>query len=351
MLKLVYRISKWVILLRSSVYYKSVYYVIFMFIFIVFGYIFLDSGFNTKTKVKINYEDNSDIIYKVNYSDSSYKVTNDRYVSDLVSDIDIVYKYNNLVSEYISGYYRYNVMGYLITYEDDINNSLWEKKYQLLEDKTVLIDENNVNNIKIDDTINIDFNKYRDIVYDFIDNYGIDLNGYLSIKINIFESLNFSSLDNLYEDNKVITINIPLTDNVFKIDVNNINNKDSYYEFTSKKGMNIVLIIIGTVCVSFALSLLVLVIRQFKYIYNSQNEYNKELDRILSKYDDCIVKVKRFYVNKKYNLIYVDSFSELLDVYDKKNKMISFKEVKRNSESIFVIIDEDDAWIYKLINN
>ena len=33
-----------------------------------------------------------------------------------------------------------------------------------------------------------------------------------------------------------------------------------------------------------------------------------------------------------------------------KNKMISFKEVKRNSESIFVIIDEDDAWIYKLIS-
>ena len=49
-------------------------------------------------------------------------------------------------------------------------------------------------------------------------------------------------------------------------------------------------------------------------------------------------------------MIYVSSFSELMDVYNSKNKMISFKEVKRNSESIFVIIDEDDAWIYKLIS-
>jgi hypothetical protein len=38
-----------------------------------------------------------------------------------------------------------------------------------------------------------------------------------------------------------------------------------------------------------------------------------------------------------------------MDVSIKKNKMISFKEYKKNSESIFVIIDEDDAWVYKLI--
>ena len=83
-----------------------------MFIFTVLGYIFLDSGFNTKTRVKINYEDSSDVIYKVNYKDNSYEVNNDRYVADMVSDIDIIYKYNNLVSEYINGYYRYN-MGFL----------------------------------------------------------------------------------------------------------------------------------------------------------------------------------------------------------------------------------------------
>ena len=143
-------------------------------------------------------------------------------------------------------------------------------------------------------------------------------------------------MDNEYADDKVITINIPLTEDIFKINVNNLNEKDSYYEFSSKKAMNIVLLIIGAFCISVSLALFV---------------YNKELKKILSKYDNCIVKVKRFYVNKKYNMIYVDSFSELMDVYEKKNKMISFKEVKRSSESIFVIIDDDDAWIYKLIKD
>ena len=46
-------------------------------------------------------------------------------------------------------------------------------------------------------------------------------------------------------------------------------------------------------------------------------------------------------------MIGVDSFDELIDVYNRTNKMISFKETKRGLESIFIIIDEDNAWIYR----
>ena len=91
-----------------------------------------------------------------------------------------------------------------------------------------------------------------------------------------------------------------------------------------------------------------MVARQFKIIYDRQSKYSRELKRIISKYDDCIVRVKRLYVKKKYNLIYVDSFDELMDIYKKKNKMISFKEIKPGSYALFVIIDDDNAWIYRL---
>ena len=317
---------------------------------VVYGglaYIFLDSGLSTKTRVRINYEDNSDVFYKVNYIDSNYVSTNnDRYVSDMVDYIDMSYIYNNLISEYVSGYYKYNVDGYLIAYEDDITNSLWEREYELVSDNTVVIDKNNVN--QIEDSFKIDFRKYRDEIQKFIDDYGIDINGYLHVRINILEFLNFDSLDNEYADNKVISVNIPLSDDIFKISVKNIDNSDSYYEFSDDESMNIIFIIIGAFCFAMAISSIVMIIRQFGIIYNRQGKYKIELNRILSKYEDCIVKVNRFYVNKKYNMIYVDSFDELMDVYNKKNKMISFKEVKRDSESIFVIIDGDDAWIYRL---
>lgn len=320
-----------------------------MIIYGVFAYLFLYSGFNTKTRVKVNYEDSSNVYYKVSFLDSEYNNTyNDKYVADMVNYIDINYIYNNLISEYVSGYYRYSVEGFLIAYEDDITDSLWERKYDIVKENTVVIDKNNINNIKIDDNFRIDFRKYRYEILEFIDEYGIDIKGYLRIRINILESLNFEGMNNQYEDNKVITINVPLMDEIFKITVNNIDDKESYYEFTSNKTMNIIFILIGTFCLSLSLTSMVMVIRQFKVLYEKQSKYRKEIKRILSKYDECIVKVNRFYVNKKYNMIYVDSFNELMDVYNNKNKLISFKEMKRDSEAIFVIIDEDNAWIYKL---
>ena len=324
-----------------------------MIMFGVLGYVFLNSGFNTKTRVKVDYEDSSDVYYKVNYNDDEYTngLNNDKYIASMVDSIDINYNYNNLLSEYVSGYYRYNVDGYLIAYEADITNSLWERKYELVSEKTVLLDKNNINSIKIDDGFKLDFKKYRDEINNFIDDYDIDISGYLHIRINILEFLNFHSLNNEYADSKVITVNIPLTDDIFKISLNNVDDRDSYYEFSNRVSMNIVFIIIGMFCLSLSLALLVMVIRQFKIIYNRQSEYRRELKKILSKYDDIIVKVKRFYVNKKYNMIYVDSFDELMDVSEKKNKMISFNEIKRDSKSIFVIIDEEDAWIYRLISD
>ena len=320
-----------------------------MVVYGVLAYLFLDNGFNTKTKIRVNYEDKSDVYYRVNYIDDSYNSTyNDKYVSDMVKYIDLEYTYDNLISEYVSGYYRYNVEGYLIAYEDDITNSLWERKYELLGDKTVVIDENDVNDIKIDDSVRIDFKKYRDELQKFIDDYGIEVDGYLHVRINIFESLNFDSLDNEYADNKVISLNIPLSDDVFKINVKNIDNRDSYYEFSKNGSMNIIFLVIGAFCLALTVSSIVMVIRQFKFLKVRESKYRKELNKILSRYEECIVNVNKFYVNKKYNMIYVDSFSELMDVYDKKGKMISYKEVKRGSEAIFVLIDEDDAWIYRL---
>ena len=53
------------------------------------------------------------------------------------------------------------------------------------------------------------------------------------------------------------------------------------------------------------------------------------------------------YVNEKMGDIYDLNLGAVYSL----NKMISFKETKKDKEAIFVIIDGDDAWIYKLVAN
>ena len=122
-------------------YYRSLFYAFLMVIYGILTYVFLFIGFNTKTKIRVDYQNVSDVYYDVRYIDDNYKNTNSsRYVSSMIKYIDMKYIYNNIISEYVSGYYKYSVDGYLIAYEDDINNSLWERKYKILDEKTILID-------------------------------------------------------------------------------------------------------------------------------------------------------------------------------------------------------------------
>lgn len=350
MLKLDY--SKKVGKIKNSVlYYRFLYYVILMALFGVFGYAFLYSGFNTKTMIKVDYHNKSNVSYDVKYINDEYTSDGNKYVSSMVDYIDLKFKYDNFLSEYVSGFYRYNVEVYLTAYEDDIKSTLWERKHYLINEKTELLDRNEIDMINIEDSFRVDFQEYRDEIYEFINTSKVNVNGYLNIKINIMEFFDFNSLNNEYADNKVISIKIPLTDDIFEIDVKNVDDRDRYYEFTNKVSMNIIMLLIGTFCLSLAISLGILVVRQFILVYNRQSKYTKELKKILSKYDNCIVIVNRLYVNKKYNMIYVDNFSELLDVYEKLGKMISFRETKRGVEATFVIIDNDNAWIYKLVSD
>jgi len=297
---------------------------------------FFLSGIDNKIKIKTYYQNSSVVSYKINYdTDNSY-----------IEDIDFNYRYNSLFNENMNGYYKYNVLAYLYVYENNIDDVIWFRKYDLTNDKIVNLD--NEDSLEIKDEFKLDFQKYSKEINKFKDEQEKELSGYLNIQVNFIESLDINNKLNNNIKNRKININVPITSENLKIDVDNILVKDSYYNFNRHSIMNFVLVTLSMLCFSIAIALLALIIRQFRFINERQKRYSSKVKKILSKYDYCIVKVNKLYVNKKYNMIYVSSFDELLDVYNTRNIMINFKEVKRGMESIFVIIDSNDAWIYRL---
>ena len=146
-------------------------------------------------------------------------------------------------------------------------------------------------------------------------------------------------------------LTIPLSYDTFKINAENENNKiDSYYDFSRKERMNYLLIFIGIFSLSIGLSFLGLTIRNMIIASRKGLSYNKKLTKILNEYSDIIVNVKRFYNKKKYNLIYVDSFDELLSVQQKLGNPISFRETKKGEEAVFLMTEDENAWIYQMKN-
>ena len=325
-----------------------------MVIFIAFAYLLFDRGINIKTKRIVNYQEDSDIIYKVYLKDNNiyqnkYLNMNERYIADMVDYIDLEFNYHSLFNKDINGYYSYIVTANLITYENNITDSLWEKEYTLLPLKAHILDQNKLREINISDKVLIDYDKYKDEINKFKNDYHIAIDGYLEVTITVKTDLSFSEIDNNYEKNKEMKLTIPLSYETFKINItNDKHNIDSYYDFSKKERVNYLLILFGMFSLSIGLSFLALTIRNMIIASKNGFNYQKELHKILTEYSDIIVLVKRFYNKKKYNLIYVDSFKELMDVYARVGNPISFKEIKKDEEALFVMIEDDNAWIYKM---
>lgn len=334
---------------------RNIMYIILMFFFVVLAYFFFDRGFNVRTKIVVNYQEKSDLSYKVYLHDndiytSEYLGMNDRYIKSLVDNIAVNYDYNILFDKDISGYYTYKVVGTLVAYQDDINDSLWEKDYVLENSKTEVINSNKVNSITVKDTLKIDYYKFVDELDKFRKDYNINANGYLMVKVIIDDELDFLKMDKFVKDSKEIKMLIPLSYDTFKISViNDNNNIDKFYDFSKKENVNYVLLVIGAFSLSLGISFFALTIRNMIITYNRTSEYQKELKKILNKYDNIIVNVKRIYNIKKYNIIYVASFKEMLDVYDKVEVPISYKEIKKGQKALFLIMNDDKAWIYELM--
>ena len=145
---------------------------------------------------------------------------------------------------------------------------------------------------------------------------------------------------------------IPLSYDTFRISIKNDNhNVDSFYDFSTKERVNYMFILLGLFSLSIGLSFLALTIRNMIIASRKGFDYHKELKKILDDNSEIIVNVKRFYNKKKYNLIYVDSFKELMDVYKKVGNPISFREVKKDKEAIFLMTEDDNAWIYRMVND
>ena len=337
--------------------YKNLIFIILSIIFALLSYIYIDRGINLKTRKHFDYQVNSDIFYKVNLFDDENFSDDDInsgsvYIASLVDDIDFTFNYHKKTFNDINGYYNYNVTGTLVAYKNNVKDIVWKNNYTFLENKVVLLNENYLRDIKINDTFELDYNYYKEILNEFNTSHGVNLEGYLELDFNVNEVLEFKEIKDTINDSSVIKVLVPLSSDTFKImmiDSPDSNTK-SYYEFTNRERVNYLFLVFGAFCFSIMVANLVLVILGGVKIYKDVHKYDKEIKEITSKYSDILVKVKRFYNKRKYNLIYVDSFDELMDAYKKIKSPITYREVKKNIETIFLITDGDNAWIYRMIN-
>lgn len=314
------------------------------------GYVCARYGVHNYEEIKVNYEEQSTIDYKVFLNENpyfdEYLEMNETYIASLIDYIDIDFDYDIKFSEKMSGQYTYYIKGVISADKSNGDSGkYWSKEY-ILTEKTN-IEYNNAQKIAIADEVSINYQEYNQILTDFKNEYGLAIDGNLKIMLVVNNKISNEKLDRDIAKDSDVALNIPLTSQTIEvpIEADGVTNKGSLVdEKIYKEGIWYKVSEIASYCF-FSFSLISLL---YIVIYEIKNEglYQRKLRKILKTYDGILVEVSSLPTLNNFNVIKVKNFEELIDAHSEVRRPINF--VQKISGVKFLLISEGIAWIYSL---
>lgn len=301
-----------------------------------------------------SYNINQDLDYRVNlydnsYIESNYLGKNDTYISDLIKEIEIDYKYNFSGSKVVSLKYDYDVVA-TINGEyslDEEDSKVWTKQYKLVENKNGKV--NDENSININEPIKLNFKYYNDVVSNFRKELKLPIKASLTVlfKINVKGEVSGKKIN----DTKQISLKIPLNQQAFKITEDYEDNYNNNIRPTveKKEPINYRKLISGTVLL---ITSIVIFILFFREIFNipKKNKYTIKLNKILKEYGDIIVEVINPVSEFDMDIVEVKNFNEMIDLEEELRVPIMFYETIEYLEGEFTLVHNNILYKFTLKN-
>lgn len=321
------------------------------FTFISLGIFFLNIGTNNKKLVSLKYKEDNDIDYKVylkdnDFFDEKYIEKGKTYITSFIDYIHIDYSYNIDFDQKVNSTYQYQVVAKIEANkaENEVGN-YWTKKYDVT--KPIKKEIENKQNYVIKQSIDIDYNKYNEILNDFKKNAGIsNSEGLLKVYLIIKSDVGNNEIDTPV--NTQLMLKLPLSQMAIEatIDSDVNNNVREVTRIIKDRGiLYLGLITLGLCFFAMSIFCFWLFFRN-KKIYARSNKYELELKKILSTYDSIIVNTENDLDLEKYNIIEVESFEELIDAHSEIRMPINYYHT--DYDSTFILLSDKTAWKYVL---
>ncbi len=297
---------------------------------------------------KIDIQESSTVSYNVLTNDSKFydaSVNSKSYITKEIKDIKTYFNYILTFSSDVSIDYSYIIEGKIVG-----NSKGTEDK---ILDKTIYKNVPTVKKysgriINLTDTFDIDLPYYIGVQDEFIKQYGVELDGYVEYDITITYAYSSNAINKSKTDKKELSIVIPINDVSTKpiVPVSNINTYSEYSDLTEKDKstyLAICLELLGSTVLFVLTAILVL-----RRLFRNASIYRRELQELLKKYKNYIVKLKNMPDFDDTDVLFVDEFEDLYDACMVTNKPINYYEVVKDKVAIFVVFSDFKAYVYKV---
>ena len=263
---------------------------------------------NNKTEY-VSFKEKGNVDYQVYLRDNtffnnSFLGKDNQYISNIVDYIKATYNYNlSMDMSNINYNYKYNINASLNIVDTKEKKVLYNYEEKLVNDTNK--SSNGKSNVNINQTLNIDYNKYNNLAKKFITTYDLsDVDANLIVSLNVNVTGSCENLEKNSNNKSTIEITIPLNKKTFSIEESNDITNSNENILACKKINNysyILIIIILLVIID-----IILIIKLYIYIIKTKSAeaiYNSELKKILNSYGSYIQKVNNEFQFKNYQVL------------------------------------------------
>ena len=327
--------------------------IVFISLLFIIGSVLIIFGL-TKSYISLEYKEDNSVNYKVflknnSYFDTPYLDENRTYITSLIDHINVDYKYNLKLNEKVNGKYKYKIDAIVSANKPNgETGSYWSKSYNIIPSKTVELKDSD--SININEIVNVDYNKYNDILDGFRRDYSLSTDGVLKIQLTINSDFTSERFSEVLEVPSNLSLSIPLLQRAVEASIEkNATSNDNSFTILDDQTMKykFACIILGILVILIDLVLIVgIIVVRIKN--RNSHLYLATLKKIVDSHDSIIANIKNMPDLSDLKVIKVSSFSELLDVYNEVRMPINFYESHRRNKAIFMIINNNMCWEYIL---
>lgn len=326
---------------------------IYFFIFILsltFGTILLNKSFLFENDKVIKYSEKSNLDYKVylkknDFYEKEYLDKDMIYVAALIDKIaiDFDYKFESEIPQNID--FTYSVVANLKITNSTGTKSYFEKTYTVVEDKKININDKYG---QIYEQVNIDYPYYNTLANSFKQQYGIDAESKITVYMIINKAGKEDSTVVLGSSNNM-NIVIPLSERSvdIKLDYKDINETSSIIEKNKVTVKDFIPLVFAIILLLVALIHAIRLIRTLSKMIHKKSAYERYISKLLKEYDRLIAETSTLLSFEGKEIIYINKFTELLDIHDNLQLPIMYYPQSNNS-SLFYISHEHVVYLLEL---
>lgn len=327
----------------------SISMITIIFIFAVsFIFIYIQRSKNNY----ITYKEESNIDYKVylkenDFFKENYLEANKQYIASLIDYITAQFKYEIKIDEENIDYkYIYSIISKVEVKDKDTKNSIYETTIDIKP--TSEYTASSSFNTNITEDINIDYNYYNNLIKKFVNIYDLeDTISTLTINMKIKVLGTCETLEEDIDNETILTLSIPLTTKTTNIDIGNnvTRTSDKLLVCKSLYKYNFVLPIFSIFMIFMDIALIIKLIIYIKRTRTPIAIYEKELKKILNNYRSYIQKINNNIDLSKYQIMKVDTFTDMLEIRDTLEQPILMIEDK-DKMSVYFAIPSNTKLLY-----